>query len=78
MKTLQNIQQINLALAYHLPLKISKMFRLPLVRNEVVPRKKIKCIEDKVTRGKIFINVWYIVIAAIVIPVIVVVLLVFL
>lgn len=54
------------------------MFRLPLVRNEVVPRKKIKCIEDKVTRGKIFINVWYIVIAAIVIPVIVVVLLVFL
>ena len=47
----------------------------PCTKCSCSKKEKVKCIEDKVTRGKNFINVWYIVIAAVIIPVIVVVLL---
>ena len=47
----------------------------PCTKCSCSKKEKVKCIEDKVTRGKNFINFWYIVIAAVIIPVIVVVLL---
>ena len=47
----------------------------PCTKCSCSKKEKVKCIEDKVTRGKNFINVRYIVIAAVIIPVIVVVLL---
>ena len=47
----------------------------PCTKCSCSKKEKVRCIEDKVTRGNNPINIWYVVIAAAIIPVVVVVLL---
>ena len=46
----------------------------PCTKCSCSKKEKVRCIEDKVTRGKSSINIWHIVIAAVIIAVVVVVL----
>ena len=46
----------------------------PCTKCSCSKKEKVRCIEDKVTRGKSSINIWHIVIAALIIAVVVVVL----
>ena len=46
----------------------------PCTKCSCSKKKKVRCIEDKVTRGKNPVNIWYMVIAAVITPVVVTVL----